>query len=347
MAVEAAQTIMTCNADFADLALREVRRVLPECRLIGEIAEGVLLLDAPFASLVAVWRTKPPIFVRHVCPAAIRLPLQPLDDPETLLLWLQRACYELLVPHIAPSVPFSVQTRVFSAEIPLKPFDVNNALAELVADAPLDVRQPQQVISVVIGQLGELAIAWLGLSAVADNLSDWAGGSRRFAHEEGRISRSEFKLLEALEVFSVQTPVRGYALDLGAAPGGWTHVLRERGMYVTAVDPAALDPRLLNDFGVRYKRMTAEAFLPTATDTYDLIVNDMRMDGRASARLMNGYARLLRNKGSAIMTLKLPQAERMRTLEDVFQILEGTYTVVSARQLFHNRSEVTLCLKRR
>jgi 23S rRNA (cytidine2498-2'-O)-methyltransferase len=209
------------------------------------------------------------------------------------------------------------------------------------------VRKPRQVISVVIGRLNATLSAWLGLSAAADNLSDWAGGARRFAREQGRISRSEFKLLEALEVFGMALPARGYALDLGAAPGGWTHVLRERGMYVTAIDPAALDARLLSDSGVRYRRLTAEAYLRTASDTFDLIVNDMRMDARDSARLMCAYAPLLRLDGTAIMTLKLPEAKRNIVLESALSILADSYQVVRARQLFHNRSEITLQLRRR
>ncbi|MCS6872521.1 MAG: SAM-dependent methyltransferase [Anaerolineae bacterium] len=347
MAVSAAQTVLTCNPAFEDLALREVRQAVSSDVPVRALAEGVLLLDVPFAALAATWRAKPPIFVRHICPAAVQLTLPRLAEPEALLVLLQNACVQSVVPHVAPALPFSVQTRVLSAAVPLKPFDVNNALAALVTDAPLDIRQPQQVISAAIGQVGEAATAWLGLSSVTDNLSDWAGGARRFAHEQGQISRSEFKLLEAIEVFRVQVPARGYALDLGAAPGGWTRVLREHGMYVTAVDPAALHARLLRDSGVRYRRTTAQAFLRTATDSYDLIVNDMRLDARDSARLMVAYAKLLRADGTALMSLKLPESGRLDVLERAFQILEGAYELIGARQLFHNRSEITVCLRRR
>ncbi|MFQ3536483.1 MAG: SAM-dependent methyltransferase [Aggregatilineales bacterium] len=345
MAASPAQTILTCKADFAELALREVRQALPGAQLYGELSEGIVLLTAPFSELAAFWRAKPPIFVRHICPAAVRVTLPPLDDGKRLLILLQNACVEAVLPHVRPDVPFSVQTRVFSPAAPLKPFDVNIALSELVTNAPLDVRQPQQVISVVIGLLDGALVAWLGCSTVADNLSSWSGGARRFAHDQARISRSEFKLLEALEVFGAQVPAHGHALDLGAAPGGWTHVLRELGMYITAVDPAALDPRLLGDSGIRYRRSTAEAFLPTATDAYDVIVNDMRMDARDSARLMCAYRRLLKGDGIALMTLKLPRSGRLSALESAFRILESTYTIAGARQLFHNRSEITAYLR--
>src|SRR5690606_13535670 len=125
----------------------------------------------------------------------------------------------------------------------------------------------------------------LGASLARENLSDWARGMRRFAREEGQISRAEFKLLEALGEFDLTLPARGSALDLGAAAGGWTRVLRQLEQYVTAVDPGDLDPRLASDRGVRHKRMTAELYLADDPDMFDVIVNDMRMDARDSARL--------------------------------------------------------------
>jgi 23S rRNA (cytidine2498-2'-O)-methyltransferase len=168
---------------------------------------------------------------------------------------------------------------------------------------------------------------------------------RRFAREEGQISRAEFKLLEALETFAITLPHHGTALDLGAAPGGWTRVLRQRGQYVTAVDPGELDPRLQDDKGIRHRRMTAEDYLRSEPDPFDLIVNDMRMDARDSARLMLSYVRYLYPHGVAIMTVKLPEANRAPLLDHALRLLRQAYEVVGARQLFHNRSEVTVALR--
>jgi 23S rRNA (cytidine2498-2'-O)-methyltransferase len=185
------------------------------------------------------------------------------------------------------------------------------------------------------------------LSPAIYNLSDWAGGVRRFAREPGQISRSEFKLLEALEVFKIELPPHGLALDLGAAPGGWTRVLRQQGQYVTAIDPAILDDRLSGDKGIRYRRVTAEAYLADGPDQFDLIANDMRMDARDSARLMAAYARYLYPHGCALMTLKLPELNRRTLLQHALDILGKSYVLAGARQLFHNRSEITVYLKQR
>jgi 23S rRNA (cytidine2498-2'-O)-methyltransferase len=340
------EAIVTADPDFDALALAEWQTAAgngPAPPLA--LADGVYLVSAAgsFWPLAQAWQSQPPIFVRHVFPVQVRLALAgTAADLDRLRQQVQAAFSDLLEPELS----FSVQTRLFAA-LHYKPFDVNNALAELLQEsgAPLDVRAPQQILSLVVAPLAGNLYAFLGLSPAAMNLSDWAGGVRRFARDKDQISRSEFKLLEALELFGITLPARGRALDLGAAPGGWTRVLRLQEQYVTAVDPGELDPRLAPDSNVRHLKMTAEAYLQQGPDQYDVIVNDMRLDGRDSARLMVGYAPFLYRDGIAIMTLKLPENGRRTVIDHAFNILRQAYTIAGARQLFHNRSEITLYLR--
>ena len=358
--------VLTCDDGSVDLAEQELRHASAHSHVAAHLAPGVLLVDVKeqFSALAAAWQAAPPIFVRHICPVHQVVPLwDSPGDPDELAEALGQSQSRSLIDALAPERSFSVQTRLFG-ELPYKPFDVNQAVSQAVAahtGAALDVRAPQQILSIVCAALSPAVVEHLprelqarpqgalyglvGLSSPRQNLSDWAGGARRFARDEGQVSRSEFKLLEAFEVFDIKLPPRGVALDLGASPGGWTRVLRQRGQYVTAVDPGALDERVASDPGVRHKRMTAEAYLRDEPDQFDVIVNDMRMDGRDSARLMAAYARLLYPHGMVIMTLKLPEARRMPILEHALDILRTVYTVAGARQLFHNRSEITLYLR--
>ena len=291
--------IVTADPESVDLARREVGWAAPEARVLAELGEGVLLLALPgsYAGLVAGWRRSPPIFVRHLCPVQHTLVL-PAGAPSAgaqAIAALRAAALEHLAARLDAKLPYSVQTRILVDES-YGPYDVNTALAEALAvrgGATLDVRHPGQVVSVVVAAYEGSVTGFLGLSPVADNLSAWAGGARRFAREEGQISRAEFKLLEALELFGVSLPAGGLALDLGAAPGGWTRVLRQRGLRVVAVDPAALHPALAADRDVRYLRTTAEAYLKHGPERFDFLVNDMRMDARDSAELMVAYARTL------------------------------------------------------
>ncbi|NUM87630.1 MAG: methyltransferase domain-containing protein [Bdellovibrionales bacterium] len=237
---------------------------------------------------------------------------------------------------------YSVQTRTLEeGRWPYTRFDINNRLAAILGEwgAPLDVQHPEQILSVTLTPTE----AFLGLSLARENLSDWAGGERRFKREPNQISRAEFKLLEALETFDLQLPTTGVALDMGAAPGGWTRLLSERGLRVIAVDPAELDPRAESHPNVTHIRTTVENYLPTR-ETFDVILNDMRMDARDSARVMLMAAQYLKPKGFGIMTLKLPEKGMGDVARAALRILGSGYSVLGARQLFHNRDEVTVAL---
>ncbi|MCC7205755.1 MAG: 50S rRNA methyltransferase [Anaerolineae bacterium] len=345
--------ILTCNPESDDLALREARQALPGARLAAELEPGVLLIapgegsesaQNPFAALAAVWRDAPPIFARHIAPVDL---VEALHGDADDVARLRDAVTAQLAPLIDAAQSFSVQARVLPEHLPYRPYDLNTAISEAVAGrtgADLDVREPEQVISVTVASVDGQMRGYLGVSAVEDNLSAWTGGMRRFAREPQQVSRSEFKLLEALDTFRLHLVPRGLALDLGAAPGGWTRILRAAGMYVTAVDPAELDPRLRHDTGIRHKRMSAETFLHGEPEPFDVIANDMRMDARDSSRLMLRFADWLRPGGFAVMTLKLPEQGRLDVLDAALRILRERYVVAGARQLFHNRSEITVYL---
>jgi 23S rRNA C2498 (ribose-2'-O)-methylase RlmM len=59
------------------------------------------------------------------------------------------------------------------------------------------------------------------------------------------VSRAEFKMKEAVEFFGINLKNVRKSLDIGAAPGGWTHYLSRQGIQIVAVDNALLDYRKL------------------------------------------------------------------------------------------------------
>ena len=121
----------------------------------------------------------------------------PSSPPPRDLSRLSEAALAEDVDLLDSNVSFSVQSRILP-DLPYKPFDVNRAIAAALADAtaaPLDVRQPFQILSVVCAAAPDAAGAqtprrrfWVSLSA-SHNLSDWAGGVRRFRREKEQISQ--------------------------------------------------------------------------------------------------------------------------------------------------------------
>ncbi|MDQ4076398.1 MAG: THUMP domain-containing protein [Chloroflexota bacterium] len=348
--------VLTAAADYLEVAVGELRRVDPTLHEVGRASEEIVVVESALdlGEMYEALQRQEPIFLRHIAPAQLRLEL--MGDKEADLAELARETMAMPeVQAILPDDRFSVQARVVTPpgeDRPFTPYAIAQAIAPAIEEAmgaTVDVRSPEIVISV----LATSEEAFVGVSPVIFNLSDWAGGERRFRREENQISRSEFKLLEALEVFDVTLPESGRALDLGAAPGGWVRVLLDAGLLVTAVDPAELDPAIARNKRVRQIRGYAQEWIAQATAEglrYDVILSDMRMDARDATRLMIDAASLMHLDSFALLTLKLPSPDAtgmdpVAITRDALEELRSRFRTVRARQLFHNRNEVTAYLK--
>lgn len=345
--------IMTCAPEATDSALRELRVAAGGAAVTTMLDDGVVLADVADAVAVAdALAARPPTFIRHLAPADVEVPLTSAPDD---LAAIAAAAEGLLaaLPARFLARPHGVQARVtHRVKHPYSRYAIAEPLRALFDGyGPEDVRHPEIVLAVYCAA----DTAFLGVWPVSHCISDWPGGERRFAVTPEQISRAEFKLLEALEIFHLDLPAAGDALDFGAAPGGWTRILAERGLDVLAVDPASLDPRIAAMAEVRHWRGHAEDYLfdqlrgryADDPDRFTIIANDMRLDARDSARLMVDAAPLLLPDGWGIITLKLPHEDAETVYYQARGILGAAYTIVGNRQLFHNRSEVTIAVRGR
>ena len=348
--------IATAHPEFLEAALDELKRLDEQLASAEVLAPGVAICSCPdSAALMRAAAKNRPTFVRHLAPAQI---VTNLSNTEHDIGTLALAIVNLPgFQQLERGVRFAVQTRLLQTgerhvERPYSSGRLNQALAEAIAEetgAVEFIKKPRLVVSL----LCTTEKAYIGISTTEENLSDWPGGMRHFAQTPEQISRAEFKLLEALEVFGVSLPAHGRALDLGAAPGGWTRLLLDAGLYVVAVDPARLDPRLVRRPHLEHYHGYAETYLEESTKqhrNFAVITNDMRIDAREAARLLVWAQRLLQADGFVISTLKLPHATReidpLKTLKEALSTLNKRYAIVQARQLFHNRQEVTVIAAR-
>jgi len=344
--------IATAHPEFASASVAELKQRDKQLTPIEELAPGVTLCGTPdVTALMQLAARERPIFVRHLAPVQT---IANLSNTSQDLAELAIAIAHL--PGLAlleRGTHFAVQTRLIQTEEsqearPYSSGQVNQALAEMLAEdtgAIESIKKPQVIISL----LCTMDKGYVGISTAEENLSSWPGGARRFAQTSEQISRAEFKLLEALEVFGVVLPSQGHALDLGAAPGGWTRLLLEAGLHVVAVDPANLDPRLTRHKRLEHYRGYAENYLDKAirnSSQFDVIVNDMRMDAREAARQVAKASLCLQAEGFIISVFKLPHAapgiNPLTNLKEAMNILSKRFSLVQVCQLFHNRQEVTI-----
>lgn len=179
-------------------------------------------------------------------------------------------------------------------------------------------------------------VAGVLLTSVA--LSLFPGGIQRVRRSQDAPSRSASKLSEALAWLGHGPQGGEDCVDLGAAPGGWSQVLAERGCSVLAVDMGRLAPGLSRR--IKHVRQNAFDYEPEAP--VDWLCCDMAYRPLEVAGLLARWGRR-RWARFVIANIKLPMKQRVAMLARVREILEsGGWTGLRARQLYHDRDEVTL-----
>lgn len=335
----------TSNHGFAQYAQDEIRKLFPGSKFTLLVPTEVFLFELPADTeqAIATMKEQEPIFLRHVQPVLQDWEITGTEaDLDQLKQWLKAAISE---GFIQSGEKIAIQVRKEErADVPFAPFAVKAALDELLVQeiqAEPVVRYADQIISIYFGAKR----LFVGISKPEDNLSDWSGGAIRFMKEEDQISRAKFKLLEAEQRFGIDFSIARTALDIGAAPGGWTSLLLERGLKVTAIDPAAMSPRLLGNPNLKiYKKNASEVKL--RDNEFDLLVCDMSWDPRQMGRLVTDMLYSLQSGGTAIITVKLMHKKPFQTVRDVLRIFEPSLFLLKAKQLFHNREELTLYLQK-
>ena len=158
--------------------------------------------------------------------------------------------------------------------------------------------------------------AWLGLSDPRSS-SPWRNGIPRLRMPRDAPSRSTLKLAEAFHVFLgenedrlLQSEMR--AVDLGAAPGGWTWQLIHRGLHVTAIDNGVLRGELVDNALVRHLREDGFRYRPRKPVDWmvcDMVEQPVRIAQLVAMWMREGWT------DRCIFNLKLPMKKRFEEVE--------------------------------
>ncbi len=191
--------------------------------------------------------------------------------------------------------------------------------------------------------------AYLGVSPIR-NSSAWPMGIPRLRLPKDAPSRATLKLEEAWHHF---IPAAEWderlapgmrAVDLGAAPGGWTWQLVRRSIFVEAVDNGPMDKALMDSGLVEH--MLSDGFVYEPRKPVDWLVCDIvDKPARVAAMVTRWFAKGLCRE--AVFNLKLPMKQRyaevQKCRERILTELEalGLKVAPDFKQLYHDREEVT------
>lgn len=324
------KAVFFCREESFDFALEEIMRL--DGMKVRRLAPGAGLIESADNDILARVRRVNPLFVRHIHPVEDTLP----PDAD-----------------IAGAVG-KYAARIADGRVAVQSVDLtgnkrDRALRFAILDSPAFqgfASGPEE--DAVLSVTAAADAIYIGLSDKKENITPRTAGIYRYAFDEDNISRAEFKLTEVFDTLALPSVAGKEALDLGAAPGGWTRVLLSKGARVTAVDPARLDPRMESRKDVTHYRGLSQDYLKEHGDKrFCMLVNDMRMDARESVRVTLEALPLLENGAWVVITLKLPERRSLHIAREALRLLDAGVEIHYARQLYHNRSEITAVGRKR
>lgn len=179
--------------------------------------------------------------------------------------------------------------------------------------------------------------------------SVWHNGVPRLRMPSDAPSRSTLKLAEAVFTFLGDDAERIMAadmnaVDLGAAPGGWTWHLIHRGLKVTAIDNGPLKGDLVDNAMVRHLREDGFRYRPKFEVDWlvcDMVEQPIRIANLVAQWLVRGDAR------HAIFNLKMPMKKRGEALQQCADAIHEQMQDADIRyqlrfkHLYHDREEIT------
>lgn len=147
------------------------------------------------------------------------------------------------------------------------------------------------------------------------------------------------KLREALACMGEAPGPGSQTVDLGASPGGWSHVLRQLGAHVTAVDRAELAPTLMKDKYIRF--VTADAFAWRPPQPVDWIVSDIIAYPQRVPELLQVWC----GEGRAdrlVIQMKFKGWPDFDLIDAAIQVCRSAGYFARAKHFFNDKHEITL-----
>lgn len=177
--------------------------------------------------------------------------------------------------------------------------------------------------------------------------SPYAGGIMHLKLPKDAPSRAILKLEEAA-ISLLRPDERAYwlrsgmsAVDLGAAPGGWTWWLVQQGLVVVAIDNANMSEAVMQTGQVEHIRTDGFNWYPRHTNHWiccDMVEQPQRVAPLMATWLKEGWAQ------AALFNLKLPMKKRYLMVQGCLACLNDLREThhIRAQQLYHDREEITV-----
>ena len=190
---------------------------------------------------------------------------------------------------------------------------------------------------------------WVGHHRAASPAERWPGGVIPVRMPARAVSRAYAKMEEALAWSGLPLAAGDECVEVGCAPGGACQALLDRGLYVTGVDPAEVDPAVVAHPRFRHLQQRGKEVRRSEFEGVNWLASDMNV---APQYTLDTVEAIVTHPGVTIrglvLTLKLPDWSLAALLpEFVERVRSWGYRDVRVRQLASGGREVCLVALRR
>lgn len=203
-----------------------------------------------------------------------------------------------------------------------------------------------RVLDVVVVEPGEW---WIGYHRAIRRTERWPGGAIPVRLPAHAVSRAYAKLEEAIQWSDLPVAVGDECVEIGCAPGGASQALLDRGLFVTGIDPAEVDPAVLANPHFRHLKKRGTDVRRQEFVGVRWLVADMNI---APGDSLDEVEAIVTNPQVAIrglvLTLKLSEWSLADQLSKFVARVHGWgYRDVRTRQLVTGGQEICLVALRR
>jgi 23S rRNA (cytidine2498-2'-O)-methyltransferase len=203
-----------------------------------------------------------------------------------------------------------------------------------------------RVFDVVIVEPGEW---WIGYHWAVKTAERWPGGAIPVRLPSHAVSRAYAKLEEAIQWSGFPVAAGDECVEVGCAPGGASQALLERGLFVTGIDPADVEPAVLEHSRFRHLKKRGSDVRRNEFEGVRWLVADMNI---APQDTLDEVEAIVGHPGVSIrglvLTLKLSEWNVAMELPKFVSRVRGWgYRDVRCRQLVTGGQEICLVALRR
>jgi 23S rRNA (cytidine2498-2'-O)-methyltransferase len=250
-----------------------------------------------------------------------------------------------------PAVSMNIEQSAATPETPLC-CEIEQAVRVAAPESSQSLRRPPTrrrrpaprdglVLDLAVIAPGEW---WLGYHRAVTWPQRWPGGVIPISLPPYAVSRAFAKLEEALAWSGLPLAAGDECVEIGCAPGGASQALLDRGLFVTGIDPADVDPAIVAHPRFRHLKKRGRDVRRQEFSGVNWLVADMNI---APQDTLDEVEPIITHPGVAIrgmiLTLKLSDwnvAERLP--EFVHRVRGWGYRDVRVRQLTTGGQEACL-----